>query len=750
MLSVAMPTVDPLTQWANRSLEKLGREWLKSPNSLLDKSYRPVIESTANGGEHSDLANEDLPELPGLPLLHTLPPKFDSRPSDLFAKLNNEIILLAAQLNLRPQERALRGWVVRQLRTFLKDYCKAKQLRPGAAKAHLIGSSRYGGCLPTSGLDIMIEFDLELEQNENLLGDLHDALLVSPLIQKVANLSTLKINRHGSVTRYIQFCTRMGSLKVFLYLNCPSALKAADAMQRAMLDLQPHLYPLTLVVKQWFHIRGFSKTDSGGVSGFAVVNMVLALVLRFEKLTRDTSPLARLFVQYFQFFGFDFTPDLHAICCQVEEGVCMKKARAIDKWNGNPEGQSISNFQVIDPSDYLNDMTSRAFKFSEIRGQCQDSSGVLKLRYQGGVFCDLGTGDMLDGIVRGDDDMVRHQRDRFCAEWNDYLNDEIGVSLDSMAVDVPSSIHSPAQHPTAVTFSGMVTQPATMIDPISDSEQSTSSQRQPTRKNPQPSNARKSELSVKVDVRPIGSQTIRPTETSPISAEEDMDIDTSSPSPIMTQTAATKSSTKTTLPDSRVVEDGAPHALPEAIGVTSNADCGTAQLSPIVIEDMDDKRPQRMEPPQLPTLKAYIDNYYQTNNLPRETFNLPYVKNTSAPQLVNVLGATSFRTDRKTSTEFERPRQTNKTIECISLLSSPSSAGSGPSTASLRISSESESEEGAIDEVPRGRRSVSPVRTKQSRREDETEDRNRVGSRGRHSQSRTTRRHSRSRSPRYW
>ncbi|TPX63499.1 hypothetical protein SpCBS45565_g06584 [Spizellomyces sp. 'palustris'] len=746
-----MPTVDPLTQWANRSLEKLGREWLNctSPNSLLDKNYRPVIAPTAKGRDYSDVANEDLPDLPRLPLLRTLPPKFDRRPTDLFAKLHNEIILLAAQLTLRPQERALRGWVVRQLRPFLKDYCKAKQLRPGAAKAHLIGSSRYGGCLPTSGLDIMIEFDLESEQNESSIGDLGRALLASPLIQKVADPSTVRINQYGSGTRYIHFCTRMGSLEVFLYLNCPSALKAAETMQRAMLDLQPHLYPLTLLVKQWFHIRGFSNTARGGVSGFAVANMILALVLRFEKMTRDTSPLARLFVQFFQFFGFDFTPDLHAICCQVEEGVCMKKARAKDKWNGKPAGQSISNFQVIDPGDYLNDMTSCAFKFSEIRGQCQDSSGVLKLRYQGGVFCDLGTGDMLDGIVRGDDDMVRRQRDKICAEWNNYLNDKIGVSLDPMAVESPSSMHTPAQHQHAVTFSGMVTQTPTMIDPISDSEQSTSSQRQPTKRNPQPPDARKSELSVKVGARPMGSQVILPGETSPISGGEDMDIDTSSPSP-MKQTAATKSFTESTLPDGRDVENGALPALPEAMCVTPDADCGIAQLSPIVIEDMDDIMPQRTEPPQLPTLKAYIDNYYQTNNLTREAANSSYIKNTSASQLVNALGNASFQTGWKTSTEFERHRQTSKAIECISLLSSPSSAATGPSTASSRISSASESEEGAIDEVPRGRRSVSPVLTRQSRREDKTEDRNTVGSRGRHSHSRTTRRHSRSRSPRYW
>jgi len=230
--------------------------------------------------------------------------------------LHDEVMQLVRHLELTPAERRRREEALAAVRS-------AVQLCFPTAAVELFGSLASGAASHGSDVDIAV---LNLaapppggqgypkSQRPQIAGMLRTILGTMRRQGLIAGqpfvIATARIP-------IIKCCTKQG-VDLDVAISDRSSCEAA-AWQQRVSEERPLLRPLVVTLKAMLRWRGLADVATGGISSFAIVNMVLALLMT----NPGTSDLGTLLVAFFRLYGREFSYKKSAV--SVNRGGIVSK-----------------------------------------------------------------------------------------------------------------------------------------------------------------------------------------------------------------------------------------------------------------------------------------------------------------------------------------------------------------------------------------------------------------------------------------
>lgn len=379
--------------------------------------------------------------------------------------LSHEALALVSRLSPRPQERALRAHIVSRIEELVNTaFSSTPSVEP---TVDIVGSLSTGIYLPGGDVDIVIHVSdmdpadvlttlytvlkADAESNPESLADL---LSIKPIM--TARIPVLK------------FRTKLGQVAVDVTANTRSGSVSTQLVKQWM-DIYPTtLKPLVILIKRWLAERKFDEVYTGGLGGYAVANMGLALILvsrsarRVQQLRAGSGAgsivgggrsdvgafggqddaqdpeLGRLIVEFFETYGMTLD--------YARKGVSVRIGRFVDRPPGAnrlryaPVGASSTldfgmSLYVEDPADPSNDVCRASYRVAEIREAMADSFVRLEDALDGRIGAGKG---MLDGIVGLIDEEEKY-RDLVCGEWDQFVERMARRQAQHGQLNAPSS-----------------------------------------------------------------------------------------------------------------------------------------------------------------------------------------------------------------------------------------------------------------------------------------------------------------------
>jgi DNA polymerase sigma len=264
------------------------------------------------------------------------------------ALLNDKLESFYMKLKPAPDEDAIRYWIVHRLRQVLDKlfgYLKYD--------LELFGSFPTGLSLPDADLDISLAADHPIELK---------SIFESLKYQKWISFSSLELIQAAKVP-LIKFKTKswLGGLQVDLSnagieSGRLSTIKVLDWKRR-----EPTLEPMVLILKLWLRLYDYDHVYSGGLGGYALVNLCMA-VLQADSLPDHPSRLARNFLNFFGIYGIKFNQSILAIWADNEKGPFVEKSTLSETQKREFDRPGANDFLVIDPTNPLNNISQSTYK----------------------------------------------------------------------------------------------------------------------------------------------------------------------------------------------------------------------------------------------------------------------------------------------------------------------------------------------------------------------------------------------------
>jgi len=256
-------------------------------------------------------------------------------------RLHEEIVSFLHWLSPTQHEVDLRYSIIAQLRGALID-----THRDPRARATLFGSSCCGLALPWADIDI------------NVSSDWYRT--IDALAARVPrNLFQIGfVVRHARVP-VIKCVHKESSISVDITLNTFSGPRTTRAMRNLLHDY-PVARPLIVLVKYFLRQRNLVEVPKGGISSFSLCCMVVVFLQRRDH-TRPMTGYGQLLVEFFTLYGLDL--NYAEVALDVSSGAFVPKTP-----------KSINHpFQVIDPTDALNNIASASTSINHIRYAFMDA-----------------------------------------------------------------------------------------------------------------------------------------------------------------------------------------------------------------------------------------------------------------------------------------------------------------------------------------------------------------------------------------
>ncbi|KAJ3029241.1 hypothetical protein HDV00_009696 [Rhizophlyctis rosea] len=388
-------------------------------------------------------------------------------------QLTQEAHALVSRLSPRPQERALRAHIVSRIEELVNvAFSGTSSCEPSI---DIVGSLSTGIYLPGGDVDIVIHindmdpadvltvlYTVLKSDAENNPEPLADLLSIKPIM--TARIPVLK------------FRTTLGRVAVDITANTRSGSVSTQLVKQWMDAYPTTLNPLVILVKRWLAERKFDEVYTGGLGGYAVANMALAMIMvsrstrRMQQLRagsgagsivgggggggsfgrqqdeQDTE-LGRLMMEFFETFGLTLD--------YARRGVSVRIGRFVDRPAGTnrlryaPVGASSNldfglSLYVEDPADPSNDVCRASYRVAEIREAMAESFVRMEDALDGVVEPERG---MLDGVVGLNEEEERF-RDIVCEEWDSFLERAARRQAQQEAVEpepVPEELEGGAQ-----------------------------------------------------------------------------------------------------------------------------------------------------------------------------------------------------------------------------------------------------------------------------------------------------------------
>ncbi|KAI8800389.1 hypothetical protein BJ742DRAFT_780438 [Cladochytrium replicatum] len=323
--------------------------------------------------------------------------------------LNDEVTQLAKHLSPRPQESALREWIVDRLTNLiLRDILGWSE---NDARVAIFGSQATGLCLPDSDVDLVVQHNSL--NNNSVLAYIHQAIVSRPGLIAEPGSEDLILQARVPV---LKFKSCIGKLKVDISANNTSGESSSTLVRKwVTVDYSPHLRPLALIIKYWVQIKGFAEVYTGGLGGYSILNMLVSVIQHFPPNAISSHPLARILLAFFETFGVKF--DYH------RRAISVRLARHIDR---PPEvyrmgyGSRASDLRLYieDPTDTSNNVSKGTFRMEEIRKAMQIAYVVLDDGLEGLFY--PRDGKLISEVVEVDMVLDRW-RDQVCDEWDAFV-----------------------------------------------------------------------------------------------------------------------------------------------------------------------------------------------------------------------------------------------------------------------------------------------------------------------------------------
>ncbi|KAJ3052080.1 Non-canonical poly(A) RNA polymerase papd5 [Rhizophlyctis rosea] len=360
--------------------------------------------------------------------------------------LTQEAHTLVSHLSPRPQERALRAHIVSKIEDLVS--MAFSSLAPTVQPTvDIVGSLSTGIYLPSADVDVVIHVsDMD---PADVLTLLYTVLKMDAerSVEPLADLPSIKPIMTARVP-VLKFRTTLGNVAVDVTANTKSG-SVSTTLVKQWMDVYPEtLKPLVILVKRWLAERKFDEVYTGGLGGYAVANMCLAVVLvergkrRVQMLRQGSgagsvvggagaagaatqedeseTELGRLILEFFETYGM--TLDYARKGVSVRIGRFVDRPANVNRLRYAPIGASNGldfgmSLYVEDPADPSNDVCRASYRVAEIREAMAHSFVALEDAVNDGLDT---PGGMLNGVM-GLDEEEESFRDEVCAQWDRFV-----------------------------------------------------------------------------------------------------------------------------------------------------------------------------------------------------------------------------------------------------------------------------------------------------------------------------------------
>ena len=299
-----------------------------------DEEENETIETEEQEEELQD------PNLPPWMSSATVPPpsrnnnnNSSNKPMNPLVRLHNEIVDFCSLMEPKPAELQAREELVTRFRALAQTV-----FGKDAAKVTVFGSQATGLLLPTSDIDIVIEFENDDDDDEKTEkvattttqtkkeatdDDNPDNWNVADSIKKVSPLQRLAAAIRDEwfddleylevieKTRVplVKLTTLAGRLSMDICFNQVNGPKAAQLM-KTYLHAMPPLRPLTFVMKYFLASRGLNEPYSGGIGSYLLQLMIVSFLQHRERDAYNNNRpsiynLGCLLVEFLELYGMD-------------------------------------------------------------------------------------------------------------------------------------------------------------------------------------------------------------------------------------------------------------------------------------------------------------------------------------------------------------------------------------------------------------------------------------------------------------
>lgn len=261
---------------------------------------------------------------------------------EFLESLNNSLISYSNKLFLTRQCVEIRKIILFKTKQLLSRLFEDFEMQT-------FGSFATDLSLPTSDVDITISLD-----GQNVLYQISEALKA----EKWVSFTSVKYIADAKVP-VIKFTSKQwfGGLQVDIVQRKPDG--AVDLVNRWR-EKYPNLQRLVLILKQWLIWKQLDIPFEGGLGGFALINMIVAVISQDTSSDHDVS-LARQFLKFFQVFGEKFNFYENAI--SLDRGAVIKKSALSLAQKQEMLKFTNDGLLIIDPLNPFNNVTKGLFRF---------------------------------------------------------------------------------------------------------------------------------------------------------------------------------------------------------------------------------------------------------------------------------------------------------------------------------------------------------------------------------------------------
>lgn len=273
-------------------------------------------------------------------------------------KLHEEICDFVDFISPTREEHLARSQVVLRVKDVIDAMFNKKGKK--VAKVHVFGSYETRLYLPSSDIDIVVEWDSE---------KLTDAEARPPLKKLASEIVKSGIAERGRCKALMQariplvkFTDRATNFSVDISFNT----KGIDGVKYINAQLSQHaaLRPLALVLKQFLEQRALNEPYTGGLGSYSLVCMLVSFFqmhpLVQAKLIRPEENLGVLLLDFLELYGRQFNYD----CV----GISVLRHSYFDKSDRGWQNERRSGILSIeDPQNPENDLCKASFCFATVR-----------------------------------------------------------------------------------------------------------------------------------------------------------------------------------------------------------------------------------------------------------------------------------------------------------------------------------------------------------------------------------------------
>ncbi|KAJ1547013.1 hypothetical protein HK096_004443, partial [Nowakowskiella sp. JEL0078] len=339
-------------------------------------------------------------------------------------QLNKEVSQLAKELSPRPQEIELRSWVVSKLEWLVRRVLKWTE---ETASVTIFGSLQTQLYLPQGDVDIVINhryMNAASGKDKKTINILD--LTVQEALRSLAKNAPWNICDQNSIELLLhiripilKFKTRIGGLRVDITANNTSG-KSSSYIVSQWVDVSysPNLRPLTLVLKSWMTKHGFAEVFTGGLGGYALVNMLVSVMQHAGSILKDDdAPLAKILFLFFETFGFEF--DYRTKGISVRLGKFVDKPHEIHRIGYSIKGDTGVRLYIEDPTDTSNNISKGTFRMDEIREAIMNAYLRLDAALDGQLVSNKESGIL--GEILELDSEIQEWRQNVCLDWDEFV-----------------------------------------------------------------------------------------------------------------------------------------------------------------------------------------------------------------------------------------------------------------------------------------------------------------------------------------